>query len=66
MGLVSVVYLQQVGYSNGSFVASEIVPVTSNGETERIFNGRPDWVYEEEVIGDSKMFYWSPNGKYRM
>ena len=27
------------------------VAVTSDGETDNVFNGIPDWVYEEEVLG---------------
>ena len=27
------------------------IQATSTGEKEKIFNGIPDWVYEEEVVG---------------
>lgn len=37
--------------------------VTINGEFNKIINGAPDWVYEEE-FGFSKAFSWSPEGKY--
>ncbi|CAG0895799.1 unnamed protein product [Darwinula stevensoni] len=33
--------------------------VTSNGEPDAIFNGIADWVYEEEVFGDSSAVWWS-------
>ncbi len=39
------------------------VQVTFDGEFNKIINGAPDWVYEEE-FGYSKAFAWSPNGKY--
>jgi len=58
-------YLQKIGLnSNNETTTIPAIPITTNGEAERIFNGKPDWVYEEEVIGDAKMFYWSSNGKY--
>lgn len=36
--------------------------ITSDGEKNKIINGAPDWVYEEE-FGFSRGFYWSPDGK---
>lgn len=37
--------------------------VTDDGSAQ-VFNGKPDWVYEEEVLeGDSAM-WWSPEGEY--
>lgn len=38
----------------------EIIKITKNG-SPHIFNGKPDWVYEEEVTGDQNLFWWSPN-----
>ena len=29
-----------------------------------IFNAVPDWVYEEEIFGDTKTLWWSPDGEY--
>lgn len=29
-----------------------------------LFNGKPDWVYEEEVFEDDKALWWSPTGDY--
>lgn len=37
--------------------------VTDDGSTQ-IFNGRPDWVYEEEVLEDDRALWWSPKGDY--
>ncbi len=36
--------------------------VTTDGEKNKIINGAPDWVYEEE-FGFNQAFYWSPDGK---
>jgi len=35
--------------------------ITFDGERNRIINGAPDWVYEEE-FGFSRGFHWSPDG----
>lgn len=37
--------------------------ITTDGSDE-IFNGVPDWVYEEEIFGSGKALWWSPSGKY--
>lgn len=50
-------------YENNLYYKSlqhdEIVQITFDGSTE-IFNGKPDWVYEEEVYGSDHVFWWSP------
>jgi len=40
------------------------VQVTNNGDPTYIYNGVPDWLYEEDVISDRVSHYWSPNGRY--
>lgn len=38
--------------------------LTTDGEGDRILNGKTDWVYWEELWGrDSTGFWWSPDGK---
>lgn len=37
--------------------------VTYDGD-EQVFNGKPDWVYEEEIFGGDTALWWSPNGEY--
>jgi dipeptidyl-peptidase-4 len=37
--------------------------ITSDGKTNEIINGIPDWVYEEE-FGYNKAFWWSPDSKF--
>lgn len=39
------------------------IPVTTDGEKNKIINGTCDWVYEEE-FSFTKGFHWSPSGKY--
>ncbi len=38
-------------------------PITTDGEYNKIINGVPDWVYEEE-FEFNKAFFWSPEGNY--
>lgn len=37
------------------------VRITDDG-SETVFNGVPDWVYEEEVLEGDKALWWSPDG----
>lgn len=37
--------------------------VTGDGGPD-MFNGVPDWVYQEEVLGIASAFWYSPDGKY--
>ncbi|MFW5823023.1 MAG: S9 family peptidase, partial [Tangfeifania sp.] len=37
--------------------------ITHDGEKNKIINGAPDWVYEEE-FGFNKAFWWSPDSKF--
>lgn len=40
------------------------VPITSDGIDGIIYNGIPDWVYEEEVLGTDAASWISPDDKY--
>jgi dipeptidyl aminopeptidase len=40
-----------------------ITQVTTDGGAE-MFNGVPDWVYEEEVFSGNSVTWWSDDGKY--
>ncbi|XP_057327710.1 venom dipeptidyl peptidase 4-like isoform X2 [Microplitis mediator] len=37
--------------------------ITNNGVFRSVFNGIPDWVYEEEVFNSNKALWFSPSGK---
>ena len=50
------VYLRKVGYNR-------LTQITKDGGPE-VFNGVPDWVYEEEVFAGSTATWWSDDGKY--
>ncbi|XP_053554351.1 prolyl endopeptidase FAP-like isoform X2 [Bombina bombina] len=40
------------------------IQLTSNGKGNTIFNGIPDWVYEEEMLGSKYATWWSPNAQF--
>ncbi|CAR29745.1 hypothetical protein ZYGR_0AD04290 [Zygosaccharomyces rouxii] len=37
--------------------------ITHDGSTQ-VFNGKPDWVYEEEIMETDRTLWWSPQGDY--
>lgn len=38
--------------------------LTWDGKNGVIYNGVPDWVYEEEVFGTNNALWWSPDSNY--
>ncbi|KAM9925612.1 hypothetical protein OXX59_003759 [Metschnikowia pulcherrima] len=52
-------------YKNDVYVkdlaAGTVARVTKDG-SENVFNGKPDWVYEEEVFSSDIALWWSPRG----
>lgn len=53
------IYVRKLSYKTDT----SVVQVTRDGGVE-CFNGVPDWVYEEEVIGDRIATWWSEDGKH--
>ncbi|KAL2261703.1 hypothetical protein VTK26DRAFT_3576 [Humicola hyalothermophila] len=49
-------YLRKVGAAN-------VIQITKDGGPE-VFNGIPDWVYEEEVFAGASATWWSEDGNY--
>ncbi|KAL2019800.1 hypothetical protein VTK56DRAFT_9151 [Thermocarpiscus australiensis] len=49
-------YLRKVG-------STSVIQITTDGGAE-VFNGVPDWVYEEEVLAGAKATWWSDDGNY--
>uniref|UniRef100_A0AAR2KG85 Dipeptidyl peptidase like 10 n=1 Tax=Pygocentrus nattereri TaxID=42514 RepID=A0AAR2KG85_PYGNA len=45
-----------------SDVKSSSLRLTSSGRDGLVFNGIPDWLYEEEVLHSSVAHWWSPEG----
>jgi dipeptidyl aminopeptidase len=50
------IYLRRVGYSTAK-------RITTDGGAE-VFNGVPDWVYEEEVLAGAGATWWSQDGNF--
>ena len=40
---------------------SQDTQITNDGQAFLVFNGIPDWVFEEEVFEDNKALWWSPD-----
>ncbi|KAH8404386.1 hypothetical protein KR222_008679, partial [Zaprionus bogoriensis] len=38
------------------------IPITEDGKDGIVYNGVPDWVYEEEVLSSGSALWWSPDG----
>ena len=43
---------------------STSVPVTDDGVAGEIFNGVPDWLYEEEILSSGSALWWSPDDAF--
>lgn len=43
-------------------LSGTISQITDDGSAN-VFNGKPDWVYEEEVFASDNVLWWSPDGK---
>ncbi|GMF60262.1 unnamed protein product [[Candida] boidinii] len=51
------VFKEQSTTTNNNF-EFETKKITADGDKD-IFNGRPDWIYEEEVLGSDVSIWWS-------
>lgn len=49
-------YLRHVGYD-------KVIQITKDGGAD-VFNGVPDWVYEEEVLAGAVATWWSADGNF--
>ncbi|XP_059144564.1 dipeptidyl peptidase 4-like isoform X2 [Physella acuta] len=45
-------------------VTAEPVRITDSGIKNLIYNGVPDWVYEEEILATDNAIWWSPLSSY--
>lgn len=44
-------------------VSTRAIATLAKSDDRNIFHGKPDWVYEEEIIADEKVVWWSPDLK---
>ncbi|XP_076290465.1 venom dipeptidyl peptidase 4 [Lasioglossum baleicum] len=62
----AVVYIldNDIYYQDFTVQNSRIRRLTFTGVPDVIFNGVPDWVYEEEVLASAVAFWFSPDGRH--
>ncbi|OAD60840.1 Venom dipeptidyl peptidase 4 [Eufriesea mexicana] len=41
-----------------------IIRITNTGVLDAVYNGVPDWVYEEEVLASASALWFSPDGRH--
>ncbi len=58
-----IAYVQENNLFVKNLDSGENMQITHDGEKNKIINGAPDWVYEEELTL-VKAFEWSTNGNY--
>ncbi|XP_076313109.1 prolyl endopeptidase FAP-like isoform X1 [Tachypleus tridentatus] len=46
-----------------SSMGAKSIQLTKTGKDGEIFNGIPDWVYEEEILSTNNAVWWSEDGK---
>ncbi|XP_078344654.1 dipeptidyl peptidase 4-like isoform X2 [Oculina patagonica] len=56
------VYNNNIYYMDSPKSAAE--RLTDSGMEHKIFNGIPDWVYQEEVLNSDHALWFSPEGRY--
>jgi len=57
---LAIVYGWNMWYIDLDAATPTLVQITTDGAENKIYNGIPDWVYEEESISGNKVLYWSP------
>ncbi|XP_030761347.1 venom dipeptidyl peptidase 4 [Sitophilus oryzae] len=58
------VYENNIYYLESILGDAAPIQVTWDGVAGIIYNGVPDWVYEEEVLGSGTALWFSPDGKH--
>ncbi|KAG0660307.1 hypothetical protein C6P44_003311 [Monosporozyma unispora] len=61
---IDIAYIQDNNIYLYSTLEKETINQITNDGNSQIFNGKPDWVYEEEVFEDDRTLWWSPDGKH--
>ena len=60
---IAYVYANDVYFRADATVQGSDVQVSEDGLDYEIYNGIPDWVYEEEVLATNYAMYFSPDGR---
>ncbi|CCD23911.1 dipeptidyl aminopeptidase NDAI_0C02510 [Naumovozyma dairenensis CBS 421] len=61
---IDIAYVQNNNIYLYSVAECKITATITDDGNSRIFNGKPDWVYEEEVLETDRALWWSPKGDY--
>ncbi|RWS06757.1 prolyl endopeptidase FAP-like protein, partial [Dinothrombium tinctorium] len=54
------VHKQDIYYKRNA--TEKAIKIATSVEESVIYNGIPDWLYEEEILSSSNAIWWSPNG----
>ncbi|KAK4880800.1 hypothetical protein RN001_008946 [Aquatica leii] len=63
-GALAYVYENNIYYVSNVNKITTPRQITNNGVSGIIYNGIPDWVYEEEVLGSGSALWFSPDGSH--
>ncbi|XP_033113542.1 prolyl endopeptidase FAP-like isoform X2 [Anneissia japonica] len=59
-----IVYKNNIYFKESVSNNDKAIPITSDGEDNQIFNGIPDWLYEEEILHGNSAIYWSTRNRF--
>ncbi|XP_019867181.1 venom dipeptidyl peptidase 4 isoform X2 [Aethina tumida] len=59
---IAYVYKNNIYYLANPTEATNPKQITTDGEPNIVYNGVPDWVYEEEVLASGSALWFSPDG----
>ncbi|XP_071943399.1 inactive dipeptidyl peptidase 10-like isoform X2 [Antedon mediterranea] len=59
-----IVYNNNIYYNESLTSNEDAISITSDGIPNQIFNGVPDWLYEEEILDGNSAIYWSTANKF--
>ncbi|KOC62680.1 Venom dipeptidyl peptidase 4, partial [Habropoda laboriosa] len=58
------VHENDIYYQVFSEEGSDLRRITNTGVIDEIYNGIPDWVYEEEILASASALWFSPDGRH--
>lgn len=58
------VYENDIYYEVFDDGGSEVRRITNTGVPDQIYNGIPDWIYEEEILASASALTFSPDGRH--
>jgi dipeptidyl aminopeptidase/acylaminoacyl peptidase len=58
----SIAYVLDYNIYVYNVTSDELITVTTDGREDVIYNGIPDWLYEEEILQSPFALWWAPDG----